>query len=222
MSLSASLTNALSGLNVNQKSLELLSNNIANANNPEYSRKVVSQTANYVAGRGAGVSIEDIERKTDNFLSQSIQGQRSAVGYTETIDRYSNLLQSFLGRPGAENSVDSYLTDYMIAWQRLAETPERGSYRLDVINSGKTLADSISSLASRTHDLRFEADTEIKQGVKFVNDRLRELHSVNTSIANAFALGTSQAELLDQRDELVNAIADQMDINVTNAIKVHN
>ena len=62
MSLSLALNTALSGLNVNQKSLATLSQNIANANNPEYSRKIINQEAVYLQGTGAGVSIRDISR----------------------------------------------------------------------------------------------------------------------------------------------------------------
>jgi flagellar hook-associated protein 1 len=43
MSLSATLANALSGLNVAQQALSVTANNVANANTPGYSRKVLNQ-----------------------------------------------------------------------------------------------------------------------------------------------------------------------------------
>ena len=56
MSLSATLANALSGLNVAQQALSVTANNVANANTPGYSRKVLDQEAVVVADRGAGRS----------------------------------------------------------------------------------------------------------------------------------------------------------------------
>lgn len=214
MSLSLSLSNALSGLNVNQRTLQVISNNISNSNNPDYSRKVIDQSAQVVAGQGAGVKVEDIDRTIDQFLVKSLQKQSSTMGKAQTLDRYSELLQGFMGRPGAENSIDSYLTSYVNAWQQLAETPERGSFRLNVVNAGNTLALNVRELATEVNRLRFEADTEIKQSASFMNNKLSELHSVNLSLANAFALGSSQAELLDQRDALIRDISEQVDLTI--------
>ena len=55
MSLSLSLSNALTGLQLNQQALSTLSHNIANANTVGYSRQVVNQEAQYIDGIGVGV-----------------------------------------------------------------------------------------------------------------------------------------------------------------------
>ena len=55
--LTLALNSALSGLNVNQQALAVLSQNIANANTAGYSRQIVNQQAVYIDGQGQGVSI---------------------------------------------------------------------------------------------------------------------------------------------------------------------
>lgn len=60
MSLALALNNALTGLNVNQQSISVLSQNIANVNTSGYSRQIVNQSAVVVEGLGSGVQIDDI------------------------------------------------------------------------------------------------------------------------------------------------------------------
>ena len=69
MSLTLALNNALSGLRVNQQSLAVLAQNIANANTEGYTRKVVDQSSVVIDGVGSGVRVDDISRKVDQFLS---------------------------------------------------------------------------------------------------------------------------------------------------------
>ena len=55
MSLSLTLNNALSGLNVAQNALSLTAHNIVNANTAGYARKEATPETQIVADRGAGV-----------------------------------------------------------------------------------------------------------------------------------------------------------------------
>jgi flagellar hook-associated protein 1 len=123
MSLSIALNSALSSLNVNQRSLATLSQNIANANNPEYSRKIINQEAVYIQGTGAGVRIRDIGRKVDDFLQKSVRDQGSVYGRNQVMADYSERLQTLLGRPGSQNSIYSYTASFFNALQNLSQTP---------------------------------------------------------------------------------------------------
>ena len=53
--LTQALRTARSGLLVNQQTLDVVANNIANVNTAGYVRKVVDQTSAVTQGRGAGV-----------------------------------------------------------------------------------------------------------------------------------------------------------------------
>ena len=51
MTITAALSNALTGLNASAREAELISDNVANAMTPGYSRRTLELSANVTAGR---------------------------------------------------------------------------------------------------------------------------------------------------------------------------
>ncbi len=214
MSLTLALNNALSGLNVNQFALSVLSNNIANANTPGYSRQIVDQSARLLGEQGSGVQIDDISRKIDTYLERSIQREKSNVGEADRIADFYQRIQILLGEPGAENSIDEYTENFFNGLQSLAENPQKVSFQVTAVNAAETLAREISGLATALEDLRYQADQEIQEAVTAINNELRNLDNLNVAINRAAALETPVAGLLDERDKAIETIAEYMDIEV--------
>lgn len=214
MSLQLALNNALSGLNVNQRSLAVLSHNIANANTPGYSRQVLDQSALLLDGQGSGVRIDDITRKVDKYLELSIQREMSNVGASESVTDYYQRMQILLGEPGGTNSLDEYIENFFNAVQSLAETPERVSFQASTVNTAETLAREVSGLAQALQDLRYQADQDIQASVGTINQELRHLDTLNIAINRANGLGTSTAGLLDERDMALETLSSYMDIEI--------
>lgn len=213
MSLSLALNNALSGLNVNQKALSVTSNNIANANTEGYSRQIIQQSAQYIGTVGTGVRIEDITRNVDQYLQRSLINQGSSLGRTEITKTYQDRVQVLLGKPGSANSIDEYIGNFFSSIQSLAETPERISFRENAVSSGRVLAREISGLANGLETLRYQADLDIKEGVKTINGELQKIDSLNIALSNATAIGNPTAGLLDQVDLSLKKLSEYMDIS---------
>jgi len=171
--LSNTLNNALSGLAVNQEQLTTLSQNIANANTPGYSKETANQQAVYVDGQGAGVSITDVTRKIDQYLVQAVQTQNSSVGQTAALSDYNSRVQLALGTPGGQNSIDSYVNGFFNDMQSLAQSPQNTSLQQAAVASGVTLATQISSLASTATGLQYQADQDISSAVTSINTDLQ-------------------------------------------------
>ena len=154
MSLSLALNNALSGLRVNQASLSVLSNNIANANTEGYSKQYVDQSQVILDGVGSGVRIDDITRKIDKYLDRSIQREMSNVGAASRVAEYYERVQILMGEPGQANSIDEYVESFFNSLQALSETPDRTSFKTTVAGTADTLARELSGLARALEDLR--------------------------------------------------------------------
>lgn len=212
MSLTLALNNALSGLNVSQRSLAVLSNNVANANTPGYSRQVADLSPQVVGRQGSGVRIEQIVRKIDAYLNRATQEQSSRVGQAETINEFMSRIQVMMGEPGGTNSLDEYIENFFNIVQSLAETPELSSFRAQAVNAGAILAREMSTLAEGLEDLRYQADQDIASELKNVNSEIMRLHEVNLSIYRAEAMGESTAGFLDQRDMLIKTISSYVDV----------
>lgn len=215
MSLSLALNNALSGLNINQRQLSVLSQNIANANTAGYSRQVLNQTAVYTNGIGNGVQAAGVARKIDEYLQRAVQNQSANVGASATMSDYYSRMQILLGRPGSGNGIDSYVTNFFNSLQSLSQTPDLVSRQQSAVSSGAALAGQFSSLAGETQNLRYQADVDIGHGVAYVNQQIQDLHIVNLSLNRASTLGNDTAGLLDQRDALIRNISQYVDINTS-------
>jgi flagellar hook-associated protein 1 FlgK len=211
--LGLSLNNAISGLRVNQRNISVLSHNIANVNTEGYSRQIVSQSSVYINDIGSGVRIEDITRKIDLYLQRARTEQQSNLSRSEILKDFGDRVQVLLGTPGDQSSIDEFLTSFTSAFQNLAETPDKGSFRSNALQAGSDLANQISRLARGIEDLRFEADREINQSVKNINGLIRELRDVNAAIVQSANVGTAGTDILDKRDSLVNQIAEYLDIS---------
>jgi len=212
MSLTLSLNNALSGLNINRQALSVLSQNIANSNTPGYSRKIINQESVYLDGNGAGVDIKSITRKVDEYLTRSIRLQSSKYEQNNTISDYADRIQILLGKPGNQDSIDSAIGNFFNSLQSLASTPENSSLRVNAVNVGKNLAGNISSLSTGLNDLRFQADQDVQATVSVVNADLVEIDKLNKTINSESVLGKSVTELEDKRDALIKHLSENIDV----------
>jgi flagellar hook-associated protein 1 len=216
MSLELAINNALTGLNVNQRALSVVAQNISNANTAGYSRKTLEQSAIYIGREqlGSGVKIDDVVRKVDTYLQRSIRTQASVTANTSTKNEYMTRLQTLLGEPGDVNTLDEYLSTFFNQMQSLAETPERTSFRTQAVDSAEILAREMSGLAEAMHDLRLQADQDISESVTSLNQLLGELDHVNSAISNASVLGNPISGLQDEQDIIVAKITDILDVDV--------
>lgn len=213
MSLNLALNNALSGLRVNQQAMDILSNNLSNANTDGYSRQIIQQSAITVAGVGSGVKIDDVVRKVSNYLIRAVQTQSSQMQSSSTINDYQGRVQTLLGSPGAANSLDTYMSSFVNALQQLSDAPDSTANRSNLVNSATTLATTISNLAGSIEDLRFQADQDIQTAVTAINQQMTQLNTINRAISSAAVSGQSTASLLDQRDAALRVISQQMSIS---------
>jgi len=148
----------------------------------------------------------------DELLQQAIFSQTAAAGRSSVISEYYDRTQILLGNPGSANSLDEQISTFFNDLQALADAPERTSSRAAVVESAINLAREISNIAYRVEELRLQADLELSQGVGHINNTLKELFSINQSIAQADAFGTTKATLLDKRDTAIEKLAEYIDV----------
>ncbi len=207
MSVSLSLNNALTGLNVNQQALTVLSQNIANANTPGYSKQIINQKSVSLNGVGEGVSIDSVTRKVDDYLAKAVQNQNSSVGQTSTINDYYSKIQLLLGTPGTKNSIDSYVNNFFNSVQSLSQTPDNTALQQNAVNNGVTVAKQFNQLAGGMTDLQFQADSDINTSLQTMNNDLTNIFKLNQLVAQNAQLGKSVADVQDQRDSYIKDLS---------------
>lgn len=215
MTLSAALSTATTSLRAIQTKISVASNNIANADDVNYTAKTASQTALVNGGIGSGVSITSIGSKVDSYLVSNIVEATAKNGAAQVLYQYLQTLSNSLGTISSDGSGDTLstqLSDLESALDKLATTPESTSLKNQVVTD---LDDAISSLrdtSGEVQELRAKADSGIADAVDVVNDALHEIDSLNDAITLAKAQGQPTSDLEDQRNAALQSVAEQIGV----------
>jgi flagellar hook-associated protein 1 FlgK len=212
MSLSISLFNALSGLQVNQTALQVTSNNVANVNTPDYSRKIHDQQNRLLGGVGAGVETAQIVRRIDQFLRRDLMQETTVLGNAEVRSDYLNRMQAMFGSVGGNNALGNSISDLASAVENVANSPEVAAHRFDAVNEAVEMAQYFNDMATQVQALRMQTDAEIAVAVDTINNELEVVAELNAQIANNLAENLPVGDLQDRRDVAVKTISQFMDL----------
>ncbi|MEO6396235.1 MAG: flagellar hook-associated protein FlgK [Devosia sp.] len=213
MGLGVTLTNALSGMNTSQNSLEVLSRNVANAGTPGYHRQSLSvidtKGVNSVYARSGGI---------DRAFNQSLQAHYtraiSDTGFSAVRADVLDRLQTFLGKPGDPGSLDTMFLGFQSALQQLGTSPDNYATRASVVSQAQALAGTLNSLTNEIQSLRKETEVKMASDVDSLNQSIGSLAKVNGRLADQTLDLASRAALMDQRDRLVTDVAAILDVRV--------
>ncbi|TVS18224.1 MAG: flagellar hook-associated protein FlgK [Planctomycetaceae bacterium] len=210
MTLFLNLSTGVSALRAHQVALDTIAQNIANANTPGYHRQVVdfrSRMPIEIDGHqiGTGVDAVRIGRLRNALLEQSLTANitdrsASAVEYS-ILTRIESLMT-----PGP-GTIHQRLGDFFDQLERLSAQPDDSTQKTIVLQAAVSLTGELRQLAEGFDNLRRHVSRELTAGVGEANRTLAEITELNARIRSSLARGHRPNDLLDQRDELVNSLA---------------
>jgi len=205
-------SSALSALQTNTAALRVVSNNIANVNTPDYARRQVDLQTLASGGQLAGVSIGDIQRVVDQFLTQeSLSATSSASQYDAQSNTYDQI-GALLGSPGDGTALTTKLSNIFTALGQSALSPTTSSSQDSVVSSMNALASSVSQMSSALTGLGSQIDSQISTAVTSTSSLIKQIYGLNSLIKTAVAQGNTDTTYLDQRDSAISALAKQIDV----------
>jgi flagellar hook-associated protein 1 FlgK len=219
-SLSALSNIAQSAMMAQEAAIEVIGQNIANAQTPGYSRQTLSLQASTPMNTpngvlGSGVTIQSITRSRDTLLDQQYRSQSApASGYQERSTLLGQI-QNIYGEPsttGLANTMDSFFN----SWSELASNPADASAKAVVQQSGAQLASTFNSYATQLSSLAASTQTGIVDSTAQANTLTSQLGALNSQIVGASSAGASPNDLLDQRDTLLDQLSQLVSITVSN------
>ncbi len=212
MSLSIALQNALSGLQTNEAMIQVISNNVTNANSEGYTRKISQPTSVTVAGDGRGVEAGELIRVVDERLLAELRTTLSALGDARAQNFYYDRILDQFGTLANDAALGATIADLATAMQGLAVSPDSSAHRNEVVSAAVALARQLNEMSQDIQTLRFDADKDITAKIELVNTELKQIADLNASIERAQALGESTANLEDFRDQALAKISELIDI----------
>ena len=201
-----------------RRALETTAQNIANADNPTYTRRTLVQGELVATGTIggfsstalSGVRIEQIARIDATYLQN--EARRTNSDFTRVDAEFSGLraAEAAIEQSGLFGSV----VEFEATLAGLASDPLDGALRSAALEAARTLTETFGvaerTLAAAGDQLRFEAGAEVDA----VNIAAAELARINTQIIRTEPGSGARAALLDQRDARLTDLSDAMGISV--------
>jgi len=204
-----------------QTGLQVTGQNIANANTPGYSRRVVEQSpapgVRLPEGiLGSGADTRRIARARDEHVETRLLRARSDLGRATARAQDLRELESLIGDLGDDN-ISGGLRDFFDSWQELALEPESISLRQAAIQSGAKLATRMNTLSDDLTGMRNRFLSELPSEIDNVNAAVARIAELSRRIGEVEAGGLEASDLRDQRGIEISALSETIDVNVTEA-----
>ena len=212
---------AVSGLRSNQFALSTVAHNLANANTEGYHRRRIT-FASRMPQRlpdlylGTGVEIGTVDRWRNQLLEASFT---NAVSDLESVEQQLTLERRVeeLFLPG-EGSLQESMIDFFNELSSLSANPGEVVQRNSVVQTAATLGQKFNNAAGYLADIQSNIFAQVRLEVDELNRDVAELVDLENQIRLA-EVHSVPNDLLDRRDQLINRLAEKIDVQRNENIK---
>lgn len=214
-SLLSALNAGKTSLLANQKSIEIVGNNIANVNTEGYSRQnaVLTEIPSVSFGDffvGQGVTVSDVSRDYSTFITRQLQDKSVELG--EETGRSGPLTELERIFSVSEDNLAAKINSFFDSWQQLSANPSGQVERDSVIQQGQLLGRAFNTINDQMDTLTTNLNTEIIAGVGDLNEKIAQIAKLNDRIHLVEISGQTENAGRDQRDRLVKELSEKLGV----------
>ncbi|WP_422446902.1 flagellar hook-associated protein FlgK [Thermoanaerobacterium sp. DL9XJH110] len=206
-----------------QRALQTVAHNVANANTPGYSRQRAVMEATftrpyggmYFGGAlqlGSGVKIQDVTRIRDAFRDMQYRDENSALGEWEFQADSLKQIEAVFNEP-SDIGISSVLTQFWQSLEELSKNPEAVEIRETVKERAVTLSNTINHTANQLYEILNDVNFRISVKVEEVNTLSKQISELNAQIQQLEIAGVTASDLRDKRDVLLDELSKLLQIN---------
>jgi flagellar hook-associated protein 1 FlgK len=207
-----------SGVRATQVALTATGQNVANVNTPGFSRLGVemgSLSGHTALSSGRGVQVNNIRRIADDFVNRQLWRATSSESFTESQQKYVSALETLMASEGS--NISGGLDNFYAALSEATSTPDSIALRQQILNEARNLAQRVNSLSNnietQLNGLRGQREAIVVE----LNGLTDNLATLNKRITHVEASNGDAKALRDQRDKLVQDLAELADVRVMEA-----
>jgi flagellar hook-associated protein 1 FlgK len=204
------LTIGTSGVLTHQTLLQTTSNNISNVNTKGYSRQ---DNVVYTNQTDQGTGVTTTRRVINEYAERELLRDNASVGYyTAKMDGLSSIDQIMSDK---STGLSSSITDLFGCIQSANTNPTSVANRNELMGSIGNFNNRINNLGSNIQQQYLTANEKICETVDKINQLLKGIHSMNSSILSATGSHENSAsylQMLDERDSLITELSSYIDI----------
>ncbi len=223
MSLSAAFNVISSSFAVNSAQTAVVSNNIANANTPGYSREI----ANVVTNSYGGADVASVTREANAALLEQVSSSTSQAATQQAIsDGLSTLAQTVDDSSSASStsganqngaSPSAMLANLQSALTTYEDSPTSSSAAEAAVSAASDLASSLNSGSATVAQVRELVDQSMASSVGTINSLLSQFTAANNAVVNGLQAGANVATAEDTRNSIVTQLAQQIGVSTVTA-----
>ncbi len=200
----------------NQAALQVIGNNIANANTVGYSRQSIELATALPQFSGAGyfgkgVDVKTVSRAHNEFLSREVGLSRSQASADAT--RSAQLKQLEKVFPLGETGVGHAANEFLNAFVDVASQPQDVASRQVALARAEEMAARFRSAGEQLDNLQSGVSHGLQAAVSNVNSLAARFADLNAQIAGTRGSGHEPNDLLDQRDQVLRELSDQLQVS---------
>lgn len=208
-------------LDADQSALNVVANNVANANTTGYTKEIPTWRENdpiAIGGNylGAGATETGPGSVRDRVLEARLdQQQQAASASTARLSALNDIQALFTpssGSSSAAGDIGSDLTSFFGCFSSLETDPTNSALRQQVLSSASTLAGDVSNAAASLDAQRLGIDQEAASVISQVNALSAELGQLNQQIQSA-SPNADAGVLEDQRQQDLSQLSQLIGIN---------
>jgi flagellar hook-associated protein 1 FlgK len=209
-------------LDADQAALNIVANNVANANTPGYTEESPTWQQNQpinVNGDliGTGATQTGPQSQRDHVLEQRLNQQQQLAASSGSRLSALNAVQAlFTPASGSASStagdIGSDITGFFNSFSSLEANPTNTSLREQVLSSASTLAGDVSNAAASLHAQTSSLDQKAAAVVSQVNALTANLAQLNLEIQSSSPAGDA-GTLEDQRQQDLSQLSQLIGIN---------
>jgi flagellar hook-associated protein 1 FlgK len=215
------LSLGLSGLTAYRSALAAVGENVANAETPGFTRRSVRLQPALASGAASdpvyrpqiqfgGVSAAAIVRGWDMFRATEARHAAAAAGRGEVREQWLSSVEDALDDGPA--GIGSRITGFFNAADALAAAPNDNLNRNRVLLALEDVAGAFRTTADGLRRISGGIGAAAQLDVDKLNQSLAALSQINTTLLTSQPGGTARASLEDDRDRLIDAISQRIDV----------
>lgn len=212
MNLDGAMRIASGGLANIDRQLALISQNVANADTPDYARQVGSQTSLTADGMGLGVLSQAPVRRLDTVLQAELFARDGAVAGMTVTQGSLKAIDAVHGTPGGGDDLSARFGALRDGFSALVGDPGARARQNQVLGDAAALTQQINSLSVAYDQQRQAAHDDAKAALSDLTRGLDAIGALNARIVAFKAGGRSTSDLENQRDAALHSIASTVSV----------
>ncbi|MEY4816154.1 MAG: flagellar hook-associated protein FlgK [Verrucomicrobiota bacterium] len=219
----------LSSLRAQSRAIETVGRNMANVNNPTYSRqRVIFGDVSPTGSASVGVDVIEVQQVRDVLLDRQLVREKSGAAALEAEtaayergeaamgETISSVSDPSLAATTGSNSLTNAMAGFFGAARQLSVDPTNSTQKQMFVQTAKTMTERFQFSNDRLAEVQADLTNQVSNDVDKANGLLTTIKELNLMIATQESkTGTKALTLRDQRQARVEDLAQVMNFKTT-------